>query len=124
MQPRRILERVEHQERGADGREPMRFLHEGLPRLESHTGRTIRRKARNQGGHAGRPRAKLVAKALEYLDSLSQEAQTDDQLKREIGETYLRIGDIQGRAGHANLGDTAGDLLATKEDGKRWHGDG
>jgi serine/threonine protein kinase len=62
-----------------------------------------------------RARQKLVAKALEYLDSLSQEAQTDDQLKREIGETYLRIGDIQGRAGHANLGDTASALISYRK---------
>src|SRR2546430_6985776 len=41
------------EERGADGREPMRFLHEDLPRLESHAGRTIRGKARDQGRHTG-----------------------------------------------------------------------
>ncbi len=62
-----------------------------------------------------RARQKLVAKALEYLDGLAREVQADNQLKREISETYLRIGDIQGRAGHANLGDTAGALTSYRK---------
>jgi len=52
----------------------------------------------------------LVKRALEYLDSLAQEAGNDPSLQRELATAYDRVGDIQGLAGQANLGDTTGAL--------------
>jgi serine/threonine protein kinase len=52
------------------------------------------------------PARKLLAtRALEYLDSLSQEAGGDLSLQRELAAAYDRIGDLQGYNGAANLGD-------------------
>jgi serine/threonine protein kinase len=50
----------------------------------------------------------IVARALEYLRSLSQEAGGDVSLKRELAEAYLKVGDVQGNPYLPNLGDTAG----------------
>jgi eukaryotic-like serine/threonine-protein kinase len=50
----------------------------------------------------------LVSRALEYLDSLSQEAKGDASLLRELAAAYEKIGDVQGQPRQANLGDTAG----------------
>jgi len=50
----------------------------------------------------------LVTRALEYLDSLSQEAKGDVSLQRELAVAYLKIGDVQGQPRQANLGDRAG----------------
>lgn len=50
----------------------------------------------------------LVTRALEYLNSLAQEAQDDPSLQRELVSAYLRIGNVQGNPNNANLGDTAG----------------
>ena len=50
----------------------------------------------------------LVTRALEYLDSLNQEAKGDPSLLRELAAAYERIGDVQGQPRQANLGDTAG----------------
>jgi non-specific serine/threonine protein kinase/serine/threonine-protein kinase len=50
----------------------------------------------------------LVSRALEYLDSLSQEAKGDPSLQRELATAYQRIGDVQGQPRQANLGDQAG----------------
>jgi len=49
----------------------------------------------------------LVRRALEYLDSLSQES-PDPALQREVGAAYERIGDVQGYNGMANLADLSG----------------
>ena len=49
----------------------------------------------------------LVKRALEYLDSLSQES-PDPALQREVAAAYERIGDVQGYNGMANLADLAG----------------
>lgn len=48
----------------------------------------------------------LVSRALEYLDSLSQEAKGDRSLQRELAAAYEKIGDVQGMPRQANLGDT------------------
>ena len=62
-------------------------------------------------------RQRLVKDALEYLDSLSQEAGVDPALQRELAAAYLKIGNVQGGNLHtadgrpiaaSNLGDTAG----------------
>ncbi len=52
----------------------------------------------------------LVTRALEYLDSLSQEASGDTALQRELAAAYDRVGDLLGYSGAANLGDYAGAL--------------
>jgi serine/threonine protein kinase/tetratricopeptide (TPR) repeat protein len=50
----------------------------------------------------------LVTRALEYLDSLSQEAKGDHSLQRELAAAFEKIGDVQGMPRQANLGDTVG----------------
>jgi non-specific serine/threonine protein kinase/serine/threonine-protein kinase len=50
----------------------------------------------------------LVTRALEYLDSLSQEAKGDRSLQAELAAAYEKIGDVQGLPRQANLGDTVG----------------
>ena len=52
----------------------------------------------------------IVSRALEYLDSLAQEASGDTSLQRELATGYEKIGDIQGNPYSANLGDTDGAL--------------
>jgi tetratricopeptide (TPR) repeat protein/predicted Ser/Thr protein kinase len=54
----------------------------------------------------------LVKRALEYLDSLSREKGSDPGLRRELAQAYQRVGDVLGRAGFANLGDSAGALAS------------
>ena len=53
-------------------------------------------------------RALVVRRALEYLDSLSQESAGDRTLRRELAEAYRRVGDVQGNPFMANLGDVQG----------------
>jgi non-specific serine/threonine protein kinase/serine/threonine-protein kinase len=60
----------------------------------------------------------LVTRGLEYLDALAKESEGDPGLQRELGEAYLRMGDIQGNRNVANLGDPAG-ALASYEKGRR-----
>lgn len=50
----------------------------------------------------------IVSRALEYLDSLAQEASDDANLQIELATAYEKIGDIQGNPYSANLGDTVG----------------
>ncbi|MCC7243858.1 MAG: protein kinase [Acidobacteria bacterium] len=50
----------------------------------------------------------LVTEALSYLDALSALAADDLDLKRELGDAYLKIGDVQGNLFYGNLGDVAG----------------
>ena len=50
----------------------------------------------------------VVNKALEYLNSLAQEAGGDPVLERELAEAYMRVGDVEGGTGLPNLGDKAG----------------
>jgi serine/threonine protein kinase len=50
----------------------------------------------------------LVSRALEYLDSLSQEAKGDRSLQGELAAAYEKIGDVQGMPRQANLGDSDG----------------
>ncbi len=54
------------------------------------------------------PARELVEKrAVQYLDSLSRESSGDDSLKRELAESYIRIGDAQGLSFESNLGKSA-----------------
>lgn len=57
---------------------------------------------------ATKARKLLVTRALEYLDSLSQEANGDPSLQRELAAAYDKVGDVLGYTGQANLGDFAG----------------
>ena len=50
----------------------------------------------------------VVRRALQYLDSLSQEARGDGALQLELAAAYVKIGDVQGNHNFSNLGDTAG----------------
>jgi non-specific serine/threonine protein kinase/serine/threonine-protein kinase len=59
-----------------------------------------------------RARERLVKTALEYLDSLAQEAINDSELQRELALAYQKVGDVQGNPTNANLGDTAGALAS------------
>lgn len=55
-------------------------------------------------------RERLVARAIQYLESLRDDAREDPSLRTEIGQAYLRIGDAQGHPAGPNLGDTLGAL--------------
>ncbi len=55
-------------------------------------------------------RALVVQRALQYLDDLSRQAESDRSLRRELAEAYLRVGDVQGNAYMPNLGDVPGAL--------------
>ena len=57
-------------------------------------------------------RQRMVKDALEYLDSLANEASGDRTLQRELAAAYQKIGDVQGNSNMANLGDTAGALAS------------
>lgn len=52
-------------------------------------------------------RARIMQNAVEYLDRLAQESAGDSGLQQELGLAYLKVGDILGRPGAANLGKTA-----------------
>ena len=60
-------------------------------------------------------REMLVKDALEYLDNLSRDAQDNPALAQELALTYLKIGDVQGEANRANLGDSAGALASYRK---------
>jgi non-specific serine/threonine protein kinase/serine/threonine-protein kinase len=51
-------------------------------------------------------REMLVRDSLTYLDRLSKTAGTDPALLSELAAAYLRVGDVQGRPYHPNLGQT------------------
>ena len=53
------------------------------------------------------PAREMVLKtALEYLDSLAQEAEGDADLQLELADAYQRLGEVQGRPFDASLGHT------------------
>ena len=53
----------------------------------------------------------IVARALEYLDNLSKEADTP-ALRLDMAAAYEKLGDVQGNPYFANLGDTGGALAS------------
>lgn len=57
----------------------------------------------------------LVSKALEYLDKLAQDAGGVPELQRELAAAYVKVGDVQGRPLHPNLGDTPGALASYRK---------
>jgi serine/threonine protein kinase/tetratricopeptide (TPR) repeat protein len=52
----------------------------------------------------------IVKRAAEYLDGLSKESGQDASLRRELAVAFQRLGEIQGGAAGANLGDSKGAL--------------
>jgi non-specific serine/threonine protein kinase/serine/threonine-protein kinase len=60
-------------------------------------------------------RKALVDDALQYLDSLAQEAGDVPDLQRELAAAYERVGDVQGNPQFANLGDTAGSIASYRK---------
>lgn len=57
---------------------------------------------------ATKVRETLVQDALKYLDNLQEDTVRDPELSRELAEAYIRIGNVQGGAYQANLGDSKG----------------
>lgn len=57
-------------------------------------------------------REELVKLALEYLDSLSQEAGDDMELQSELATAYEKVGDVQGSPSNPNIGDIKGALTS------------
>lgn len=57
----------------------------------------------------------LVQRAQVALDRLRGEAGDDRRLLRDLAEAYVRLGNVQGWAGTANLGDTAGALASHRQ---------
>ncbi|MBS1793732.1 MAG: protein kinase [Acidobacteria bacterium] len=55
-------------------------------------------------------REMLVRDATRYLDNLAAESSDNRALQRELARAYLKLGDVQGKAYAANIGDTAGAL--------------
>jgi non-specific serine/threonine protein kinase/serine/threonine-protein kinase len=60
-------------------------------------------------------RQELVKTALEYLNGLAAEAAQDRELLRELGEAYVRVGDVQGGVAQGSLGDTPGALASYRK---------
>jgi tetratricopeptide (TPR) repeat protein len=59
-------------------------------------------------------RQMLVKDALVYLDKLSRDS-GDASLQRELVETYVKIGNVQGNSYYSNLGDMAGALVSARK---------
>ena len=57
---------------------------------------------------ATKVRELLVKDALNYLDSLAGEANSDPDLQRELAAAYERVGDVRGGESSGSLGDLAG----------------
>ena len=53
-------------------------------------------------------REMLVKDALVYLNRLAEDEASDVSLKIELAQAFMKIGDVQGQAYDANLGDTVG----------------
>ncbi len=57
----------------------------------------------------------ILKTALEYLDSLSQEAEGDTDLQLELATAYEKIGEVQGAVNITNLGDLQAGLESYKK---------
>ncbi len=60
-------------------------------------------------------RALVVKRALEYLDSLAQEAGNDPSLQRELATAYEKLGMVQNTPTVAHLGDSAGAMQSHRK---------
>lgn len=63
-------------------------------------------------------REKILTNALEYLDSLSQEAGGDLELESELATAYEKVGDVQGAQSNSSLGDVKAGLESYEKAGK------
>lgn len=91
-------ERVKAEKRFSDVRTLANsFLFEFSPLVENLPGSTPAREL-------------LVKRALQYLDSLSQEAGDDLELRRDLADAYEKVGDVQGNPYNPNIGDVKGAL--------------
>jgi serine/threonine protein kinase/tetratricopeptide (TPR) repeat protein len=62
------------------------------------------------------PARKLVLdRALEYLDSVSKDADGDPDLERELAKGYQRLAVVQGNAAESNLGDVESGLTSDRK---------
>lgn len=75
------------------------FLFSLSPKIEKLPGSTEARK-------------ELVTLALQYLDSLSAEAEVDQELQHELAVAYEKVGDVQGDPSNPNIGDIKGALAS------------
>jgi serine/threonine protein kinase len=57
-------------------------------------------------------REKMVKDALEYLDDLSAENEIDSNLKSELAQAYVKVGDVQGNPYQSNLGNLEGAIAS------------
>ena len=64
---------------------------------------------------ATQARQLLVKTALEYLESLSQDAGNDPALTRELAAAYEKVGSIQGGSNVGNVGHSAGAVNSYKQ---------
>jgi eukaryotic-like serine/threonine-protein kinase len=78
------------------------FMFEVYPKIQELQGATEARET-------------LVKRALEYLDSLAQEAGGDRSLQYELAVAYWTVGDSQGKPYVPNLGDTAGAIASYRK---------
>jgi len=60
-------------------------------------------------------REMVVKTALEYLDSLAQEAADDPALQLELAQAYEKVGSLQGNPNNQNRGDSAAALASYKK---------
>ena len=92
------IERTKAEKRFGDVRKLANsFLFEFSPQIENLPGSMPARQL-------------LVTRALEYLDSLSQESATDLELQKELAKAYEKVGDVQGNPDNPNIGDLKGAL--------------
>ncbi|MCB9851713.1 MAG: protein kinase [Phycisphaerales bacterium] len=57
----------------------------------------------------------VVTRSLAYLDRLAAESEDDATLMRDLVAAYMKVGDVQGGLGLANLGDTQGAIASYQE---------
>jgi serine/threonine protein kinase len=57
-------------------------------------------------------RREIVKTTLDFLDKLRRDGDNDPALSAALASAYMRIGDVQGRPGRANLGDSQGALAS------------
>jgi non-specific serine/threonine protein kinase/serine/threonine-protein kinase len=78
------------------------FLFEFHDAIEKYPGSTPARK-------------RLVELALQTLDNLASQSTEDAALLPDLATAYLRVGDVQGRPGFPNLGDTGAALTSYRK---------
>lgn len=54
---------------------------------------------------ATKARALVIARAVEYLDTLLTDVPADSTVRLEVANAYIRLGDVQGYPANSNLGD-------------------